>query len=560
MWPDLPHLPHGKSPWIEVDKLSQIFDNTTNSYKFFFFLSLIDLCSKIKPISAPVPIVNPALQDVLSSVPAQEQKKEPLAIPLYKVLWHMLELSFTPVTEFHVRLPYQDILPNLIKVINAQLNTDNQPLTYLKRDSGLTALGQVVLQDLCTPASQRHKNWSELTKVQEALERATDGLKSNRSIQITVNTTEIKRISALSQGGENTSSINLLSERHEFIINSPLYNDETNLNPVLISSATSIQDKISDSILSYMDFLRSFSNLDKYVPYRLLQPWIGGKDALARFSNLEQVLNLDDTSIAHNQPYYLGELPSFKLVAEHLKGVNLGPNQMLKVVVINPVWLEYLQDNAEILQSFAYHKLALKLESLNPLMPALLAKLLPQYKRSALKTQHEYFKAYLIQAQANRSLEPLYDVYTQQPLSPSSEYALDHFIPWSFAHHDLIWNLTPISPALNSSKSNQLPNERYIVELAKQQQVLLKYHVKIAQDELRSNLAKRKSSQQSNQDPSNYLGRFNVFVSDFLQIGQGYSVQELSQCPSNVFYNLLADQINPALQIASKQGFSQWTY
>ena len=41
-------------------------------------------------------------------------------------------------------------------------------------------------------------------------------------------------------------------------------------------------------------------------------------------------------------------------------------------------------------------------------------------------------------------------------------YAVDHFIPYSFVSHDLIWNLIPADKSFNSSKSNRLPIlERY---------------------------------------------------------------------------------------------------
>jgi hypothetical protein len=35
---------------------------------------------------------------------------------------------------------------------------------------------------------------------------------------------------------------------------------------------------------------------------------------------------------------------------------------------------------------------------------------------------------------------------------------LDHFVPYSFVSHDLIWNLYPIDKSENSRKSNLLPS------------------------------------------------------------------------------------------------------
>ena len=39
-----------------------------------------------------------------------------------------------------------------------------------------------------------------------------------------------------------------------------------------------------------------------------------------------------------------------------------------------------------------------------------------------------------------------------------NNFAIDHFIPYSFLAHDLIWNLIPIDKTFNSSKSNKLPD------------------------------------------------------------------------------------------------------
>jgi len=36
-------------------------------------------------------------------------------------------------------------------------------------------------------------------------------------------------------------------------------------------------------------------------------------------------------------------------------------------------------------------------------------------------------------------------------------YAVEHFIPYAFVSHDLIWNLIPADKSFNSSKSDKLP-------------------------------------------------------------------------------------------------------
>ncbi len=54
-------------------------------------------------------------------------------------------------------------------------------------------------------------------------------------------------------------------------------------------------------------------------------------------------------------------------------------------------------------------------------------------------------------------------------------YALDHFIPWSFISNNELWNICPIDPSLNGSKSNQLPPWKYAESLGRCQYILYKH-------------------------------------------------------------------------------------
>ena len=54
-------------------------------------------------------------------------------------------------------------------------------------------------------------------------------------------------------------------------------------------------------------------------------------------------------------------------------------------------------------------------------------------------------------------------------------YDLDHFVPWSFVSHNLLWNLLPADSSINSSKSNNLPLlDEYLRPFAKMQQQAIK--------------------------------------------------------------------------------------
>ena len=50
------------------------------------------------------------------------------------------------------------------------------------------------------------------------------------------------------------------------------------------------------------------------------------------------------------------------------------------------------------------------------------------------------------------------DIYTGQPVKET--FSIDHFLPWSFVAHDLLWNLSPVAKSTNSIKGDKLPRLR----------------------------------------------------------------------------------------------------
>lgn len=70
----------------------------------------------------------------------------------------------------------------------------------------------------------------------------------------------------------------------------------------------------------------------------------------------------------------------------------------------------------------------------------------------------KYWKAVL-------SVSPVHDIYGDVLLDPAN-ISIDHFIPWSYVAHDELWNLSPTTKSINSSKSNNLPDwETYFSRL-----------------------------------------------------------------------------------------------
>ena len=178
--------------------------------------------------------------------------------------------------------------------------------------------------------------------------------------------------------------------------------------------------------------------LPQNVPYRFLRPWIDTSD--------------DKATVVRSQTFENG-CPYALYKEEGTMWLDL-----------NKQWLDYFQTNYIVLRDFAYWNLAIFLQVRNPNVPNIPNKLIKDDNRNSLSRQHEYWD-FVIQ----HGLD-VHCIYTNQLLLKGG-YDLDHFIPWSFVSHDLIWNLLPADGSINSSKSDKLPDlDKYLPRLAKMQQ------------------------------------------------------------------------------------------
>lgn len=124
-------------------------------------------------------------------------------------------------------------------------------------------------------------------------------------------------------------------------------------------------------------------------------------------------------------------------------------------IIINPKWTSYLKKHSKLLKDYTYWNLTLFLQTRNPNVPDIPNKLIRPAKRNSLQKQrNSFWNKYLEYKTASC-------IFTGKPIS-KNDYALDHFVPYAFVSHDLIWNLIPIDSSFNSSKNNKLPPlERY---------------------------------------------------------------------------------------------------
>lgn len=244
----------------------------------------------------------------------------------------------------------------------------------------------------------------------------------------------------------------------------------------------------------------ALNTLTLNVPYRFLSPWIkyvSDEDVIIRSQALENGCLY--SLYKENGEFYF---------------------------ILNPAWDTYLHTHYNILVDFAYWNLTLFLQVRNPNVPAIPNKLIRPEVRNSLSKQHDYWDKVM------NIGGPIHCIYTNKELHPK-DYDLDHFIPWSFVSHDLLWNLIPSDGSINSSKSNNLPDlEIYLPRLAKLQHHSLQIMLR------------------ANEEPK--------VLEDFVSLG--YTARELANMDDEHFRELYERTFNPINQIALNMGFETWKY
>jgi len=236
------------------------------------------------------------------------------------------------------------------------------------------------------------------------------------------------------------------------------------------------------------------------VPYRFLSPWI-------RF-------NSDSYVILKSQ-----EFENQCLYAIHGYAHD-------RYIVINPEWTDYLRKNYSMLKDFCYWNLSVFLSKRNPNVPNIQDKLVKPIERDSLIQQHKYWDSII------DVTGPIYCIYTGKSIY-KGDYNLDHFIPWSFVAHNLLWNLIPADSSINSSKSNRLPSlEEYLPKYTALQNNALNIMLR--------------------DQPRNKL------LEDFVYLDRHLNLGELNALSNVDFMNVYRKALTPLVQTAENMGFEIW--
>lgn len=272
-------------------------------------------------------------------------------------------------------------------------------------------------------------------------------------------------------------------------------------NNIPINIAMSELVKEMQELVRSKDIRKQLNFLQKNVPFRFLRPWIDTSD--------------DAEMVLRSQNYENDCL--YKLERD---------KDGLLCVELNPRWLTYLKENYGILTSFAYWGLTNFLQVRNPNVPNIPGKLIKREERSSLTAQSKFWDTAI-----ENGLQ-LSCLYTCEPLGRHN-YDLDHFIPWSFVSHNLLWNLVPVDSSINSSKGNKLPDlKQYLPKFAMEHQAALRINLK--------------------------LGKQDKLLEDYFSLG--YSPQDIADMDNEHLIECFARTFEPMLQIAMNMGFEIWKY
>jgi len=188
-------------------------------------------------------------------------------------------------------------------------------------------------------------------------------------------------------------------------------------------------------------------------------------------------------------------------------------------IQINLAWINYLLENASLIKDFCYWNLVIYLQVKNPNVPDIPNKLLKAATRNSLIKQRTQFWDIVI-----RNLGYVSCIYTKKKLT-IGDYAVEHFIPYNFVSHDLIWNLIPADKSFNSTKSDKLPPfNKYFNGFYDLQ--------KMAIDIIRD------------KEPR------NKFLEDYLTI-----FSDIGEAGREITKEKFRDRIQPLITIASNNGF-----
>ncbi|WP_097006584.1 HNH endonuclease domain-containing protein [Lacrimispora amygdalina] len=225
-----------------------------------------------------------------------------------------------------------------------------------------------------------------------------------------------------------------------------------------LSNKIPSKDRLLYLIKKYNDkLLDDKIHLTDYVPYRLIKPFVD-KEGKAFIDK-------------KNYGRFIAYLNAFtKMDNEFFYDIIDAASPLQRRIHINEEWREFMMQNYALIMGWIRYNKAIFIQDRNPSVPGVMYKIAPEIevKHKSLKNARELWIATV-----NLTGNSLYEIYTGNELDVKV-FDLDHFVPRSYVSNDELWNLTPASKSLNTSKNNRLPDKRYIKEFVKYNYYLYK--------------------------------------------------------------------------------------
>ncbi|MBE9086741.1 MULTISPECIES: HNH endonuclease domain-containing protein [unclassified Tolypothrix] len=256
------------------------------------------------------------------------------------------------------------------------------------------------------------------------------------------------------------------------------------------------------------------SDINRYVSYRLIRPFFSQETrGIKDYDVNPSIINLANSQFDNKKPLY-----SFD--AQDQKNCN--------AIILHPDWIQYLEKNYTIVKGWASWEWLNYMQQRNPSTPNVVNKLFMPQQRDSLTNQTKYWKTIL-------NYQDIECIYSQVKLD-KDYISLDHYLPWSFVAHDQLWNLIPTTKSANSSKSNNLPSEKYFNSFVELQHIGL-------------------TVAYQNITQSQWLKYSESFVSE-LKVSQANDLLNLE-----ILRNAYQITTLPLISLATMQGFSpDWVY
>jgi len=215
--------------------------------------------------------------------------------------------------------------------------------------------------------------------------------------------------------------------------------------------------KIKEEILEVEEKVRSDDGADaisknrilRFVPYKLLSPWLRGKVDLSGDPNVGQIYEITAREFDTLKPLYRTHPPN-------------APCEE-RCIVLHSDWAKYIRDNFDVIRSWADFHWLNYLQRRNPNAPSLVSKLWIPESNPDLGWSKKMVR---LAFGDPPNVDCIYTNRSLAILGKKGELHLDHFLPRSWVGHDQLWNLAPVLGEINLSKSNRIPAEKFIDGLA----------------------------------------------------------------------------------------------